>query len=317
MITVTNIFQWACNIISHIVLRQIWKERCKSILKNSRTLVVNQKGHLKENGTKNTDRNSITQTYYIVRCHIKSEYNHFSMVACVRHSRPFSSGMLEESNVSRSLLYSVLSISALGMEVFLRWIVRSDTGCLGVCDILEAMGEQRITNVPTASITQWHTDSQLISFQMEPHSPCTPFTPQQIHISTSPKPTAELTGKGRPVIDKNLHNDKTAWNQVLLTSCNVSRKRRWDELEEAMGNTANFEGATLYALQSVLTIWSFKKNKTRMRRCLPMPQLDPMSVIITKSVLRGGMMHRIAVGVISWWNIKRLYTQRNNHEMIQ
>lgn len=106
---------------------------------------------------------SITQTYYIVWCHIKSEHNHFSMVASVRHSRPFSSGMLGESNVSCSLLYSVLSNSALGMEVFWRWIVRSDTGCLGLCDILEAKGEQRITNVPTACITQWHTDSPLIS----------------------------------------------------------------------------------------------------------------------------------------------------------
>lgn len=62
--------------------------------------------------------NSITKTYYIAWCHIKSEYNCFSMAASVTHSRPFSSGMLEKSNVSRSLLYSVLSISALEMEVF-------------------------------------------------------------------------------------------------------------------------------------------------------------------------------------------------------
>lgn len=125
--------------------------------------------------------NSITQTYYIVRCHIKSEYNRFSMVASVRHSRPFSSVMLEESNVSRSLLYSVLSISALGMEVFWRWIVRSDTGWLGLCDILEAKGEQRITNVPTACIRiVTHRQSTHLAFQMEPHSPCT-----HLHLSRS------------------------------------------------------------------------------------------------------------------------------------
>lgn len=107
--------------------------------------------------------NSITWTYYMAWCHIKSEYNHFSSVASVRHSRPFSCRMFEESNVSRSLLYSVLSIPALGMEVFWRWIVRSDSGCLGLCDILEATGEQRITNVLSACITQWHADSPLIS----------------------------------------------------------------------------------------------------------------------------------------------------------
>lgn len=61
-----------------------------------------------------------------------------------------------------------------------------------------------------------------------------------------------------------------------------------------MGNTANYESGTLYALQSVLTIWSFwKKRITRMRHCLPISQVDPMSVIITKYVLGGGMMHRI------------------------
>lgn len=109
--------------------------------------------------------NSITQTYYVVWCHIKSEYNNFSTVASVRHSRLFSSGMLEETNVSRSLLSSVLSISALEMEAFWRWIVRSDTGCLGLCDILEAKGEQRITNVPPLPVSHsdTHTHSPLIS----------------------------------------------------------------------------------------------------------------------------------------------------------
>lgn len=72
--------------------------------KNNKTLVMNHKGHLKENATKSTDMNSITQTYYVVWWHIKSQYNDFS--------RPLSTGMLEESNVSRSLLYSVMSISA-------------------------------------------------------------------------------------------------------------------------------------------------------------------------------------------------------------
>ncbi len=191
------------------------------------------------------------------------------MVASVSYSRSFSSGMLKESNVSCSLLYSVLSISALGMEVFWRWIVRSDSGCLGLCDILEAKGEQWITNVPTACITHWHTDSPLISsFQMELHSPCT-----HLHLNRSisglhPKQQARRTGRGRPVVDKTKRNDKTSWNQVLLTSCNVSRRHWWDELEEAMGNTANFEGGILYALQSVLTICGVFE-KTRMRPCLP------------------------------------------------
>lgn len=62
------------------------------------------------------------------------------MASSVRHSRLFSGGTLEESYVSHSLLYSVLSIAALGMEVFGRWIVRSDTRCLGLRDILEAKG---------------------------------------------------------------------------------------------------------------------------------------------------------------------------------
>lgn len=97
--------------------------------------------HLKENGTYNSDRYPITWTYYIVWCHIKSQCNHFSMAASPRHSRPFSSGMLEESDVFHSLLYSVSPISALGMEVFWRWVVRSDTGCFGLCDILEAKEE--------------------------------------------------------------------------------------------------------------------------------------------------------------------------------
>lgn len=87
--------------------------------------------------------------------------------------------------------------------MFSRWIVRSDPGCLGLCDILEAEGEQRITSVPTVGIQSTH-----LCFQMEPRSPCTHL--HQIHIWTSPKPTAEMTGKGRPVIDKNMHNDKTA-----------------------------------------------------------------------------------------------------------
>lgn len=63
------------------------------------------------------------------------------MAASPRHSRLFSSGMLEESDVFHSLLYSVLPISALGMEVFWRWVVRSDTGCFGLCDILKAKEE--------------------------------------------------------------------------------------------------------------------------------------------------------------------------------
>lgn len=93
------------------------------------------------------------------------------------------------------------------------------------------------------------------------------FTPPEIHIWTPPKPTVQMTSKGRPVIDKILHNDRAAWNQVLLTCCNVSRKHWWDELEEAMGNTANFEGGTLYALQSLLTICGVFE-KTKMKPCL-------------------------------------------------
>lgn len=50
-------------------------------------------------------------------------------------------------------------------------------------------------------------------------------------------------------MDENLHNEKMAWNQVLLTGCNVSRDNQGDELEEAMGNTANWESGYLHALQ--------------------------------------------------------------------
>lgn len=60
-----------------------------------------------------------------------------------------------------------------------------------------------------------------------------------------------------------------------------------------MGNTSNFEGGTLYALQSVMTICGvFEKNKDE-----ALSSNLPLSVIITKSVLRGGMMQRIAVEV--------------------
>lgn len=92
--------------------------------------------------------------------------------------------------------------------------------------------------------------------------PLYPFTPQQIHIWTSPKPTARMTQKGRTLMDKNLNNDTTAPNQVVLTCCNVSRRHRWAVLEEAMGNTANFQGGTLYALRRVDYPWSFGEKKT-------------------------------------------------------
>lgn len=39
------------------------------------------------------------------------------------------------------------------MEAFWSWIVRSDTDSLGQCDIPQAKGEQRITNVLTACTT--------------------------------------------------------------------------------------------------------------------------------------------------------------------
>lgn len=112
-----------------------------------------------------------------------------------------------------------------------------------------------------------------------------------------------MTRKGRPVIDKIMHDDRTAWNEVLLTSCNVSRKHWWDELEEAMGNTANFEGGTLYALQSLLTICGvFEKNKDEALSAIS--QLDSLPVLITKCALRGRMMHTIAVGETSSGNYR-------------
>lgn len=116
---------------------------------------MDRKGQLKENSSSSMDIDSITQAYYVVWCHIKSMIFFFP--------RPRSSGMLEESNFSCSLFYSVFSISALGMEVFWRWIVRSDRGCLVFCDILVAGREQRITNVLIAPLESTHT-----SFQLEP-----------------------------------------------------------------------------------------------------------------------------------------------------
>lgn len=68
-----------------------------------------------------------------------------------------------------------------------------------------------------------------------------------------------------------------------------------------MGNTANFEGGTLYALQSALNICGVFE-KTKKGPCLPISSLDPMPVLITKSVLRGGIMHSIAAGVMSCYN---------------
>lgn len=53
------------------------------------------------------------------------------------------------------------------------------------------------------------------------------------------------------MVDENIHIDKTTQNQVLLT---CSRKHPRGELGEPMGNTANFEGAVLYASQSTLAI---------------------------------------------------------------
>lgn len=110
-----------------------------------------------------------------------------------------------------------------------------------------------------------HSDTQTVNsslFSNGASFSLYPFTPQQIHIWTSPKPTAEMTGKRRPVIDKNLHNDKKAWNQVLLTSCNVSRKHRWDELGEAIGNTANFKRRYFVCTAECTDyLWRFGKNK--------------------------------------------------------
>lgn len=96
-----------------------------------------------------------------------------------------------------------------GWNCFLRWIVRSDTGCFCLRDILEAKGELWITNVSTGCITEWHADSQLISL-FKWRGMFNPFTPAQIHICTSSKTTAEITRQGRPVKDKNLPNEKMA-----------------------------------------------------------------------------------------------------------
>lgn len=179
------------------------------------------------NGTKNSDKDSITQTHHIVWCHTKLKRNPFPMTASLRHSRLFSLGMLEGRCIFRALLYSVLTISALGMDMFWRWIVRSDTDCLGLCDILEAKGEQRITNVPTACITQWHADSPLISLFKWSLILLVPiYTSTDPYLDFTQPNNSYLTGKGRPVKDKkNTHNDKTEWNQVLLTCCDVSRNR--------------------------------------------------------------------------------------------
>lgn len=68
-----------------------------------------------------------------------------------------------------------------------------------------------------------------------------------------------------------------------------------------MGNAANFEGGTLYALQSVLTICGvFEKNKDEALSAnlttRPHANINYKSI---KSVLGGGMMHSIAVGEMS------------------
>lgn len=56
-----------------------------------------------------------------------------------------------------------------------------------------------------------------------------PFTPRQIHIWTSPKPTVETTGQGSLVMDKKLRNDGMAWNQALsmLQSLQEMRWAGW------------------------------------------------------------------------------------------
>lgn len=193
------------------------------------------------------------------------------MTSSVRHSRPFSSGMLEEMSLTAFFTLSWV-YAALGMGKYFGGRL-SDQILAALVHVTSwrLKGEQRITNVLAAS-TVSHSDIQAVHsslFSNGASFSLYSFTPQQIHIWTSPKPAAETTGKGRPVIDKNLHNDKMAWNQVLLTSCNVSRRRRWDELEEAMGNTANLEGSTLYARKSMPTICGvFEKTKT-LKPCLP------------------------------------------------
>lgn len=86
----------------------------------------------------------MAQTYYIVLGHIKSDYSHCSQFSncclCQTLKALFQWDTRGKLYLSL-LLYSVLSISALGMEVFWRWIVKSDTGCVGLCDMLEAKRE--------------------------------------------------------------------------------------------------------------------------------------------------------------------------------
>lgn len=85
--------------------------------------------------------NSIAQTYYIVLGHIKSDYSHSSNCCLCQTLKALFQWDTWGKLYLFLLLYTVLSISALGMEVFWRWIVKSDTGCIGLCDMLEAKRE--------------------------------------------------------------------------------------------------------------------------------------------------------------------------------
>ena len=109
----------------------------------------------------------IAQPYYIAWCHIKSEHHDFAALV----------GCLKKSNVSCSFLYLLWRISALGMGMFGRWIVRSDPGYLGLCDVSGATSLATVPHYP-------HTVHSSLLPSGASFSLFT-FAPHQIHIRTT------------------------------------------------------------------------------------------------------------------------------------
>lgn len=92
-------------------------------------------------------------------------------------------------------------------------------------------------------------------------------------------------GKGRQVVDENIHIDKPTRNQVLLTGCSISGRRRCDELGEPVGN---FKGGVLYAWQSVrLSMEVLQKHKDESLSAALLSGLRPVLIAKTEFVISG------------------------------